>query len=156
MHLHSSGSIWSSPIHMKVFFFKRQIIYTIWTNKPEEGKGEGKKKKKHFMCMRHSLYNFTQLWTELHLKICTRVSFIPPTTRQILSFYNFDPFPMYLSVVGVRSLPKKWTWWGGGLLPRATVSRPTPLHTGKRTWQWVIQEALHVPFNACSCRHSDS
>lgn len=37
---------------------------------------------------------------------------------------------MYLSVVGVGPLSEERPWWGGVLLPRATQSRPTALHTG--------------------------
>lgn len=47
----------------------------------------------------------------------------------------WTPIPMYLSVVGVRPLSEERPWWGGGLLPRATQSRPTALHTGTQYHQ---------------------
>lgn len=43
---------------------------------------------------------------------------------------------VYLSVKGVRPLSKERPWWGGGLLPGTTQSRPAPLYAGR--WLTIL------------------
>lgn len=40
---------------------------------------------------------------------------------------------VYLSIKGVRPLSKERPWWGGGLLPGTTQSRPAPLYAGRHS-----------------------
>lgn len=47
---------------------------------------------------------------------------------------------VYLSVKGVRALSKERPWWGGGLLPGTTQSRPAPLYAGR--WLTILHRTI--------------